>query len=153
LIVFILGPIQNIIFGFGEEFGWRGYLLNKLCSGGLWHSIWVSGIIWGIWHAPVVLMGHNFPENPYLGVVIMTLACIPLGAILIWFRLKSGSAVVVGFTHGVINGTVFLGGAFVPTTSMIWVNPLGLVGLPLLTISAFLLYRFFPVQVGQLTKT
>lgn len=146
MMVFILAPIQNTIFGFGEEFGWRGYLLNKLLPGGLFYAIVVSGVIWGLWHAPVILMGHNFPDDPYLGVVIMTLACIPLGAILIWLRLKSGSAVVVGFAHGVLNGTVFLAGAFIPNASMIWVNPIGLIGLPLLIILAFLLYRFFPVH-------
>ncbi|MDO9533849.1 MAG: CPBP family intramembrane metalloprotease [Bacillota bacterium] len=148
LVVFILGPVQNIVFGFGEEFGWRGYLVNKLLPWGLWNTILVSGIIWGLWHAPLILMEHNFPENPYLGILIMTLATISLGAVLIWLRLKTGSAVVVGFAHGVLNGTLFLGGAFVPTASMLWVNPIGLIGLPLLTLLAYSLFRFFPVRVN-----
>ncbi len=152
LLIFILGPVQNIIFGFGEEFGWRGYLLNKLLPGGLWYAILVSGVIWGLWHAPVVLMGHNFPENPYLGVLIMTVSVIPIGAIFVWLRLKSGSAVVVGFAHGVLNGTVFLGGAFFPTASMLWVNPIGLLGLPLLTLIAWLLFRFFPVELPRVVE-
>jgi len=148
LVVFILGPVQNIIFGFGEEFGWRGYLLNKLLPGGLWYAILVSGIIWGLWHAPVIMMGHNFPENPYLGVLLMTLVSIPLGAVLIWLRLKTGSAVVVGFAHGAFNGTVFLGGSFIPAASMLWVNPIGLIGLPLLALLAYCLFRFFPVTIN-----
>ncbi|NLK52981.1 MAG: CPBP family intramembrane metalloprotease [Syntrophomonadaceae bacterium] len=147
LIVFILAPLQNLIFGFGEEFGWRGYLVNKLLPRGLGYTILVSGIIWGLWHAPVVLMGHNFPENPYAGVVVMTLATIPLGAIFLWLRLKSGSAVVVGFAHGVLNGTAFLGGAFMPTASLLWVNPVGLVGIPLLSLFAYFMFRLFPVEM------
>ncbi len=148
LLVFILGPVQNIIFGFGEEFGWRGYLLNKLLPGGLWYAIVVGGVIWGLWHAPVVLMGHNFPENPYLGVITMTIAVIPMGAIFTWLRLKSGSAVVVGFAHGVLNGTVFLGGSFIPSASMLWANPVGLLGIPLLSLIAWLLFRFSPVRLA-----
>lgn len=148
IMLFVLGPVQNVIFGFGEEFGWRGFLLNKLLPGGLWYAILVSGVIWGLWHAPVVLMGHNFPENPYLGVIIMTIAVIPLGAIFTWLRLKSGSSVVVGFAHGVLNGTVFLGGAFIPAASMLWANPIGLLGIPLLCLIAWLLFRFFPVRLG-----
>jgi len=146
-MIFFLGPLQNIFFGFGEEFGWRGYLVNKLFPRGLWYTILVSGIVWGLWHAPVVLMGHNFPENPYLGVVVMTIVTIPLGAVFLWLRLKSGSAVVVGFAHGVLNGTVFLGGAFVPVASLLWANPVGVVGLPLLSLMAYFLFRFFPVKM------
>lgn len=147
LMIFILGPIQNIIFGFGEEFGWRGYLVNKLLPRGLWYTIVASGIIWGLWHAPVILMGHNFPEHPYFGVVLMTLVMIPLGAVFLWLRLKSGSAVVVGFAHGVLNGTVFLGGAFVPEASMLLANPVGLIGLPLFSLMAYVLFRYYPVKI------
>lgn len=145
LLIFVLAPLQNLLFGFGEEFGWRGYLTGKMLPGGLFKTIVFVGIVWGLWHAPVILMGHNFPEHPLPGVFIMTLSCIPLGAVLLWLRLKSGSAVVVGFAHGALNATVFLGGAFIPTSSMIWSNPLGLLGFPLLVILAYCLFRFFPV--------
>lgn len=144
LMIFIVAPLSNIIFGLGEEFGWRGYLLNKLLPSGLTFTILVSGIIWGLWHAPVVIMGHNFPEHPYLGVLIMTLTAIPMGAIFTWLRLKSGSAVVVGFAHGTINATFFLGGTFIPEASLIYTNPIGLTGLPILALITFILFKFFP---------
>ncbi len=145
LIIFILAPLQNLLFGLGEEFGWRGYLSGKLLPGGLFKTIIIVGIVWGLWHAPVILMGHNFPEHPLPGVFIMSLSCIPLGAVLLWLRLKSGSAIVAGFAHGALNATVFFGGAFIPTAPMIWSNPIGLLGFPLLVILAYCLFRFFPV--------
>ena len=148
VFIFIVAPVQNLFFGFGEEFGWRGYLAGKMLPGGLFKTIVVVGAIWGLWHAPVILMGHNFPEHPVLGVFVMMLSCIPMGAVLLWLRLKSGSAVVAGFAHGALNATVFLGGVFVPTSALIFSNPLGLLGFFLLTILAFLLYRFFPVQIA-----
>lgn len=146
IFVFVLAPVTNLLFGFGEEFGWRGYLTGKLLPGGLFKTIVISGAVWGLWHAPVILMGHNFPEHPLPGVFVMILSCIPLGAIFLWLRLKSKSAVVAGFAHGALNATVFLGGAFVPSAPLIFSNPIGLVGFPLLTIVAVLLYRFFPVS-------
>jgi membrane protease YdiL (CAAX protease family) len=34
------------LFGFGEEFGWRGYLLPKLMPLGRWKAYVLVGIIW-----------------------------------------------------------------------------------------------------------
>ncbi|MFP4201047.1 MAG: CPBP family intramembrane glutamic endopeptidase, partial [Clostridia bacterium] len=59
LLVFVAAPVQNLLFGLGEEFGWRGYLLQKLRGAGLFAAMVIVGITWGIWHAPVILMGHN----------------------------------------------------------------------------------------------
>ena len=56
LQVIIAGPVINIIPTMGEELGWRGYLLPKLrtlFSDRL--SLIISGVIWGLWHAPVII--------------------------------------------------------------------------------------------------
>ena len=45
----------------GEEGGWRGYMMPKLIELlGLKKAVVIGGIIWGIWHAPLTCVGHNF---------------------------------------------------------------------------------------------
>lgn len=56
-IAVLLVPFFNVIFALGEEIGWRGFLLPRLEPLGQWKAILVSGIIWGIWHAPVIAQG------------------------------------------------------------------------------------------------
>ena len=38
-----------------KELGWRGYLLPKLMPLGEKKALLISGLIWGLWHAPQVL--------------------------------------------------------------------------------------------------
>jgi len=52
-----IGPTINGIFGFGEELGWRGYLLPKLMPLGKARAYLILGVIWGLWHTPLVLLG------------------------------------------------------------------------------------------------
>jgi len=43
----VINPLINAVFGFGEEFGWRAYLLPKLTPLGLRAAVVVQGLIWG----------------------------------------------------------------------------------------------------------
>lgn len=99
----LLGPIFNIFATLGEELGWRGFLLPKLLPIGQWKAILVSGLIWGFWHAPVILQGHNFPRHPYWGVLVMILGCVLLGAIFSWLYLKTRSPWSAAVAHGSVN--------------------------------------------------
>lgn len=60
----IIAPLFNMLFAFGEELGWRGFLLPKLMPLGKWKAIILSNVIWGFWHAPVIMQGHNYPGYP-----------------------------------------------------------------------------------------
>ncbi|MBP2367515.1 membrane protease YdiL (CAAX protease family) [Pseudonocardia parietis] len=76
----------------GEEIGWRGWLLPKLMPLGPLPAILVSGVVWGTWHTPVLLLGYNYPHAPgWLAVASMSAMCILVGAVLGWLRLRSGS--------------------------------------------------------------
>ena len=72
-----MAPFFNSLFTLGEELGWRGFLLPRLirCGMGQWTALVVSGTIWGIWRAPLVLQGLNYPDHPRLGVLMMTAFC------------------------------------------------------------------------------
>jgi membrane protease YdiL (CAAX protease family) len=78
----LIAPIVNSLFTFGEEYGWRGYLLPKLMPLGSPKAILLSGVIWGLWHAPIIAMGHNYgveyPGYPWAG--ILAWFCSPLPA-------------------------------------------------------------------------
>ena len=99
----ILGPLINVIFTMGEELGWRGFLLPRLLPLGQWKALLISGAIWGVWHAPAIAQGHNYPDHPILGILLMTVFCILLGIIIGWMYLNTCSPWVAALAHGSIN--------------------------------------------------
>jgi membrane protease YdiL (CAAX protease family) len=108
LQVILVGPVINIVPTMGEELGWRGYLLPKLrtlFSDRL--SIIISGIIWGLWHAPVIIMGHNYgteyPGYPYVGILVMVVFCVALGIIEGYFTIKLNSVIPAAMVHSAMN--------------------------------------------------
>ncbi len=101
----LIAPILNGVFTFGEEFGWRGYLLPKLLPLGQLRALLLSGVIWGVWHVPVILLGHNYPNAPVLGVLLMTLFCVLMGILLGWMRLATKSVWPAVIAHAALNGS------------------------------------------------
>jgi membrane protease YdiL (CAAX protease family) len=99
-----IGIAFNMVFTFGEEFGWRGYLLPRLAPlGGTWAAI-LTGIVWGLWHAPlIVLSGYNFPGHPWLGIGGMVLFTVALGVVFAWLRFRSGSVWPSTLAHAALN--------------------------------------------------
>ena len=107
-ISIFLAPFFNVIFALGEELGWRGFLLPKLLPLGQWRAILISGVIWGIWHAPAIVQGLNYPGYPVLGVFLMIGFCVLLGAILSWLYLETGSPWAPALGHGAVNAVAGL---------------------------------------------
>ena len=126
---FIAGITINALFAFGEEIGWRGYLLKLFTGQRFLPTAIIIGTIWGLWHMPLILMGHNFPDHPVIGVFVMTIACICLAPIVQFIRLKSGSVVAAAIFHGSFNAF----GTFVPLffehTDDLLSGPMGLAGI------------------------
>lgn len=139
------GLTVNAVFAFGEEIGWRGYLL-KIFKGKTFLStaLW-TGIIWGLWHAPIILNGHNYPQHPVAGVFMMVGMCVFLTPIFMYFRLKSGSVIVPAIMHGTFNGVVGLSMILVtPANDLLYGGPglAGLITLLLLDICLYIYDRF-----------
>ncbi len=103
-----LGPLFNTLFGLGEELGWRGFLLPQLLPLGQGRAILLSGLVWGIWHAPAILQGHNYPSQPVLGVLLMTIFCVLMGTIFAWLYLRTRSPWAPALAHGSLNATAGL---------------------------------------------
>ena len=93
----------------GEEGGWRGYMMPKLMKlTGRKRALFLGGVIWGLWHAPLTCIGHNFGLDyigfPYLGILKMCVLCILLGVLLTFVTEKSGSIWPAAIMHAVNNG-------------------------------------------------
>lgn len=102
-----VGPVVNLPATLGEELGWRGYLLPRLRAARL-SPLWalvLSGVIWGVWHAPVLLRGYNYPGHPYLGTLLFIPVCVLLAVPLGWLRMASGSIWPAALAHGALNAT------------------------------------------------
>jgi len=102
-----IGPTINGIFGFGEEFGWRGYLLPKLMPLGKLKAYTVVGVIWGLWHAPLIVVGFNYPGYPILGIVAMVAMTTAVGIYINELTLKNRSSILAGWIHGAFNGQAY----------------------------------------------
>lgn len=134
--------VMNTIPCFGEEFGWRGYLLMRLMPLGTWRAMVLSGLIWGVWHAPVILQGHNYPDHPQAGVFLMIGFCVLLSIILGWLRLASGSVFAAAVAHASINGPAFLPFVFMRDRSDITAGLTGLLGQGVMVLFIIALWRF-----------
>jgi uncharacterized protein len=113
----ILGPFLGLLITFGEEYGWRGYLQPALTKMGRVRGVALLGVIWGIWHWPVIWMGYNFPGHPYLGSLLMVLFSSGLAFLLGYAVLKAKGVWIAAFLHAMVNqsSSYFMGLIYTPT--------------------------------------
>jgi membrane protease YdiL (CAAX protease family) len=147
----VIAPLINAPFAFGEEWGWRGYLLPQLLPLGQWPALLISGVIWGLWHAPIILLGYNYPLHPQLGVLLMTIMCVILGVLFGWTRLATGSVWPAVLAHGALNGSAGVSALFLAEGATIDTAQVGITGwtgwlLPLLVIILLVVARRLPVR-------
>jgi membrane protease YdiL (CAAX protease family) len=113
----LIAPVVNGLFTFGEEFGWRGYLQPKLMPVGVRKTFVLMGLIWGVWHWPIIAMGHNYgldyPGVPWLGLLGMVWFAFVTGTFLGWISWRGGSVWPAVIGHGALNGIANLGVLFV----------------------------------------
>jgi hypothetical protein len=147
LFIASLGPgaLISTLFAFGEELGWRGFLLPKLMPLGKPAAYTLMALVWSAWHWPLVLGGFTYPGYPLLGLVFFTLLTATVGTFLNELTLRYRSCILASWGHALFNtqkqGIWFL---LFPT-----VNPLlggfgGLIGLAAwagLAFGTVLLYR------------
>lgn len=105
LVIMALGSLINMTVAFGEEIGWRGWLLTSLRPLGTWPALLIVGAIWGLWHAPLILLGYNFARPDITGLAFMVGGCIMLGILFGWLRLRTGSVWPAVAAHAALNGS------------------------------------------------
>ena len=119
----------NSLLAFGEELGWRGWLVPALRPLGTWPALLLSGAIWGLWHSPLILLGYNFGRTDITGVLLMIGGCVAWGVLLGWLRLRSASVWPAVLAHGSLNasaGLILLVAATQPDLAL--AGPLGIAG-------------------------
>ena len=124
----LLAPALNLFVCFGEEWGWRGYLLpHMLEEHSIFTTLLVSGCIWGLWHAPLIMMGHNYGFGywgfPYTGILMMCAMSMVFGTVFSFITIKSGSCLPAVFAHGSLNGVAGVGILFSATGGSPFVGP------------------------------
>ncbi|PPF27609.1 CPBP family intramembrane metalloprotease domain-containing protein [Rathayibacter tritici] len=123
-----IGTAVNSVLAFGEEVGWRGWLLPALLPLGTWPALIMTGVLWGAWHAPIILLGYNFGEANLVGVGLMIVATTLIGVLVGWLRIRSESLWPAVFAHGALNaagGLVTLFAAQGKSVDPILAGPLG----------------------------
>jgi membrane protease YdiL (CAAX protease family) len=151
-----LAPVMNFVTCFGEEWGWRGYLLPKMQN--LLPTVpmlLVTGIIWGLWHAPLTIIGHNYGLGywgfPFTGIAMMCLFCITLGIFLSFVTLKTGSCIPAIIGHGAVNGIAAIGIYFTHDGGNPFVGPAptGIIGMiPFLVAAIFMVLHLKKNEKG-----
>jgi len=141
----LISPLLNALPTFGEEFGWRGYLQPKLMPLGGQKAVLLTGVIWGIWHWPVILMGYNYGKDyfgaPFLGPLAMVWFTLSLSIIFGWLTIKAENVWPAVIAHGALNGIASLGILFVKNNPdpLLGPAPVGIIGGIGLTLTALLL--------------
>lgn len=159
----LISPIINGLFTFGEEFGWRGYLQPKLMPLGYRKALLLTGVIWGVWHWPVIAMGHNFGFGywgaPWTGFLVMTWFTVTTGIILGWWTMRGGSVWPAVIGHAAINGIAAAGILFLrpdaQVNTLLGPASVGLIAnIPWALLAAYLLWKGEPAKedVSRETK-
>lgn len=96
----LLGGTLFAVVALGEELGWRGLLLTGLAPLGFWKLSVVTGLVWGIWHTPLLFLGLQFSDHPLLGIVLLTTATVAYSPIYTYLTVRARSVLAATFLHG-----------------------------------------------------
>jgi hypothetical protein len=99
----VVAPLINMIATLTEELGWRGYMLTKMAAQSFWNRHLTIGFFWGLWHAPIIVAGHNYPGEPLLGPIVFIIFCMLMSPIIGLVAERGKSVLAAGLFHGTIN--------------------------------------------------
>ncbi|HTW35476.1 MAG TPA: type II CAAX endopeptidase family protein [Rhizomicrobium sp.] len=103
LAALVNAPIVSPLL-FGEEFGWRGYLQLRLFGSRPTLAAVATGIIWGLWHLPIILRGYEFHGDSSTAAIAVFCVCTVLISIIFgWLRRQSGSVWATSLAHAATN--------------------------------------------------
>ena len=153
-------PLMNTFAALGEEVGWRGALYPALKERfGALKGRLLGGLIWGVWHWPVmILAGYNYGTAywgaPVLGPLLFCLICTALGTLFDALYEKTDCIWIPALAHGAFNAfsslpLLFLNPAYTDRLTL-GPLPIGLIGgLPLLLLGAWVLLKGGKAEQGR----
>lgn len=139
----VFAPILHVFNAATEEFLWRGALLDSLLERfGQGTAIALSGLYWGAWHIPmVVMLGWVFPEQPVCGSIIFTMSLTAWGAVMAILRLRSGSLWPPIAMHAVLNAWIIgYHDVLFPRQMSTWFGPWGVLGCSVAIVVIFTMH-------------
>jgi hypothetical protein len=104
-LMLMVSALVVTLFTFGEEYGWRGYLLPRLLPLGEIRASLLLGVIWALWHLPLLLAGLNYPGvNVWLAILVFTFVTVAVSFAYTWFYVaSSGSVLIAAVLHASFN--------------------------------------------------
>ncbi|MCO8273983.1 CPBP family glutamic-type intramembrane protease [Actinoplanes sp. TRM 88003] len=114
----LLAVAGTVLF-WGEEFGWTGYLLVRICPGRPRRAAVAAGLIAAIWHFPLAFLGYVEYGHLALGLAGWTLWIVAQEVLLAWLRARSGSVWPACLAHA---GNNFV---LAPLTAALLTGPSG----------------------------
>ncbi|MBX6384755.1 MAG: CPBP family intramembrane metalloprotease, partial [Microbispora sp.] len=118
----------------------------------VWPALVLSGVIWGLWHAPLTLKGYNYPALGAGAAPVFAGFCVLFGALLGWMRLRSRSVWPAVIAHGSLNAltglALLLGDAAAPPNTVL-AGITGIAGWALLAVVVLVVYRLRPVTASR----
>ncbi|KQR17400.1 CPBP family intramembrane glutamic endopeptidase [Cellulomonas sp. Leaf334] len=148
-VLFATGLVARLTFAAFEEFGWRGYLEPRLAALGVpaLRRHLAVGVLWAVWHVPyIVAFGDGYTTLP-LVVQIPMFSVAVLAMAVIWgvARDRTGSVWPAVLGHGMANAVAWpllsAEVVVIDTPLVFGVRPESLVVLPLLILTAVVVYR------------
>ncbi|APX32885.1 hypothetical protein BH708_09330 [Brachybacterium sp. P6-10-X1] len=139
-----IGIAITTLFALGEEIGWRGWLWPALKPLGTLRASVLGGIIWSLWHLPVVLIGYNYAGQPRAAAIAMfLLPCIAMSLLYNGLTERSGgNPIPAAIAHATNNSaTPMVIGLVSTAQTMDAMNPFvdnasGIVGVALMLVAA-----------------
>jgi len=125
----VAGLTINAVAALGEELGWRGLLLRELAPLGFWRLSLLTGVVWGVWHAPLIVQGHNFPDAPFAGIVVMTGWTVAASPLFTYLTVRARSVLAATLLHGSFNAVASLSLVYLTGASNLFVGPVGVAGI------------------------
>ena len=95
---------------------------------------------------PLTLMGHNYPNHPYLGIIMMCLFTVAVSPLFAYVRIKTKSILGACMLHGMINATGAMYILYIANRNEICSSVVGLAGIMagiILTICIFFFDKEF----------
>ena len=128
----------------GEEIGWRGYMFTRLIDSGVPRPVFASGLIWALWHVPLVLAGvYASGPSPIASSALLVVGITAFGYVIARMRLETGSVWPAIVLHSARNSVILRG--FDPLTTgagaMLWVGESGILTTLALLIAAVVFSR------------
>lgn len=137
----LAGLTINGLVAFGEEYGWRGVLADELRPLGAVRANLLTGALWGFWHAPIILFGHNYGPEWGWGIFVMIAWVTPFSFLLWWSRERTGSVLAPAMLHGAGNGVLGMFAFLIAGGHVLIALPVGLLLALVMAIVALIAWR------------